>query len=349
MFEGHTGTVKCAAISPDGNLIASKSDETVRLWQSTSGSCLAEVAEPSRPVWPPGLAFHTHYPLLAVVGSDPGTPLDNCDRLLHIYEFDIAVLLGQPAASQTSHYVNAKVVLLGDTGVGKSGLSLVLNGQTFEATDSTPGRKVWTFQSQQVELDKNLKQTRETLLWDMAGQPGYRVIHQLHLNEVAVAVVVFDARSEIDPLAGVRHWGRALHLARQRQGAACVPLKMFLVSARADRGTVSVSKERLEALLQEFGFAGYFETSAKSVRKKWRYGATNLKQIKEHANRRNASWISVRRSRRRRSRPNACSHAMVRSTNHRHTPSPLPRSVRRAASTGVTPSQRNSWRVGSES
>ena len=30
-----------------------------------------------------------------------------------------------------------------------------------------------------------------------------------------------------------------------------------------DRGTVSVSKERLEALLKEFGFDGYFETSAK--------------------------------------------------------------------------------------
>ena len=139
----------------------------------------------------------------------------------------------------------------------------MLNGEPFEATDSTPGRKVWTFQSQEVELNNNLKQTRETLLWDLAGQPGYRVIHQLHLNEVAVALVVFDARSETDPLAGVRHWERALRLAQQRQGSSCVPMKKFLVSARADRGTVSVSKERLDALLAEFGFDGYFETSAK--------------------------------------------------------------------------------------
>ncbi|HST20110.1 MAG TPA: adenylate/guanylate cyclase domain-containing protein [Blastocatellia bacterium] len=40
-------------------------------------------------------------------------------------------------------------------------------------------------------------------------------------------------------------------------------MKKFLVSARADRGTVSVSKERLDTLLVEFGFDGYFETSAK--------------------------------------------------------------------------------------
>ena len=183
--------------------------------------------------WPPGLAFHPRLPLLATVGSDPGTPANECDRVIHIWELDLAVLLGQTPAIQTSHYVNAKVVLLGDTGVGKSGLSLVLNGEPFEATDSTPGRKVWTFQSQEVELNKNLKQTRETLLWDLAGQPGYRVIHQLHLNEVAVALVVFDARSETDPLAGVRHWERALRLAQQRQGSSCVPMKKFLVSARA--------------------------------------------------------------------------------------------------------------------
>jgi class 3 adenylate cyclase/GTPase SAR1 family protein len=201
-------------------------------------------------------------PLLAAVGSEPGTNSRDNDQVIQIWKLDLEVLIGQPTTLHTSHYVNAEVVLLGDTGVGKSGLSLVLNGQPFAATDSTPGRKVWTYQSKEVE-EGNFKQTRETLLWDLAGQPGYRVIHQLHLNEVAVALVVFDARSETDPLAGVRHWERALRLAQQRQGAATVPMKKFLVSARTDRGTVSVSKERLEALLKEFGFDGYLETSAK--------------------------------------------------------------------------------------
>jgi GTPase SAR1 family protein len=98
---------------------------------------------------------------------------------------------------------------------------------------------------------------------DLAGQPGYRVIHQLHLNEVAVALVVFDARSETDPLAGVRHWERALRLAQQRQGTSGVPLRKFLVSARNDRGGVSIGEDRLQTILMEFGFDGYFKTSAK--------------------------------------------------------------------------------------
>ena len=114
-----------------------------------------------------------------------------------------------------------------------------------------------------MQSGANIKQTRETLLWDLAGQPGYRVIHQLHLKEVAVALVVFDARSETDPLAGVRHWDRALRLAQQRQGSSCVPMKKFLVSARNDRGGVSVGEERLRAVLKEFGFEAYFKTSAK--------------------------------------------------------------------------------------
>ncbi|HJU53192.1 MAG TPA: TIR domain-containing protein, partial [Pyrinomonadaceae bacterium] len=107
------------------------------------------------------------------------------------------------------------------------------------------------------------REVRETLLWDLAGQPGYRLIHQLHLNEVAVALVVFDARSETEPFSGVRHWDRALRQAQKIQASAAVPLKKYLVAARTDRGGIPVSRERIEATVRELGFDGYFETSAK--------------------------------------------------------------------------------------
>src|SRR5262249_33219106 len=66
-----------------------------------------------------------------------------------------------------------------------------------------------------------------------------------------------------DPLSGVRHWERALRSAHTRGGSRSVPMKKFLVSARTDRGAVSVSKARIEAFCAEFGFDAYFETSAK--------------------------------------------------------------------------------------
>jgi len=211
---------------------------------------------------PSQLAFHPRSPLLAVVGSTPVNAVEERDRIIHVLKLDLNQLIGGDPIDPTVHYVNAKVVLVGDTGVGKTGLSLVLNGKPFEATDSTPGRHVWTFDSTMVELPSQPIQTRETLLWDLAGQPGYRVIHQLHLNEVAVAVVVFDARSETDPLAGVRHWERALRLAHQRQSLS-IPMTKILVSARIDRGTVAVSKERLQSVIRDYEFDRYFETSAK--------------------------------------------------------------------------------------
>jgi class 3 adenylate cyclase/GTPase SAR1 family protein len=262
-LEGHTGCVNGIGFSPDGRCLASKAyDGSIRLWHPDSGDCLATLSEPAKSFWPPGLAFHPHRSLLATVGSDPGTAQEECDQVIHIYELDLDLMLRQKT-ERNAHYVNAKVVLVGDTGVGKSGLSLVLNGQPFEATESTPSRRVWTMDSQEARTAADVPQTRETLLWDMAGQPGYRVIHQLHLNEVAVALVVFDARSETDPLAGVRHWERALRLAHQRQASSGVPMKKILVSARNDRGVVSVSKERLQAMIDEHQFDGYFETSAK--------------------------------------------------------------------------------------
>jgi WD40 repeat protein/class 3 adenylate cyclase/GTPase SAR1 family protein len=267
-LEGHTRPVGSVAFSNDSGLLASQSYEminSVRLWSVETGDCVATIPEGGiggrDEVF--GLAFHPRTPLLATVGINLYNQTARNLNLIHIFELDPQALLSRGVTGPSTHYVNAKVVLLGDTGVGKSGLSLVLNGKPFVATDSTPGRRVWTFQSQKVNIEPNVKQSRETLLWDLAGQPGYRVIHQLHLKEVAVALVVFDARSETDPLAGVRHWDRALRLAQQRQGTSFVPMKKFLVSARTDRGKVSVSKERLDALLEEFGFDGYFETSAK--------------------------------------------------------------------------------------
>ncbi len=253
VLEGHTKRVTCAKFSPDGDYLASMSeDNTVRIWRCADWQCVAVLPREdiSRRG---GLAFHPTEPLLAV---KDGNHVDIV-RLIH-QELD------QAGATNTSrHYANAKVVLVGDTGVGKSGLGLVLSGQQFEPTESTHGRNVWTFEKSYATTPSGDVQTRETLLWDLAGQPGYRMVHQLHLNEVAVALVVFDARSETDPFAGVRYWSRALAQARRLDGAAAVRLRAYLVAARTDRGGTAVSTARIEQAVEALGFDGYVETSAK--------------------------------------------------------------------------------------
>lgn len=256
VLEGHSGTVTCVSFSSDGLLLASKSrDGTVRLWRCDTLQAVAELEEQHSHHTTSGLAFHPKLPVLATLGEE--------EMVIRIWDLDVHALLGAPHTTFSVHYTNAKVVLVGDSGVGKSGLSLSLTGQPFVPTESTHGRHVWRFDHQEVEIDQGRRETRETLLWDLAGQPGYRLVHQLHLNEVAVALVVFDARSETDPFAGVRYWDRALRQARRVRGSAALPLTKFLVAARTDRGGIGVSAARIEALARDLGFDGYFETSAR--------------------------------------------------------------------------------------
>lgn len=256
VLEGHTDLVLCVRFSPDGKLLASKSrDGTVRLWRCDTWELVATLLEPMKSDFNAGLAFHPDMPLLATLGNE--------DRAIRIWHLDDVALLGAEYTTETWHYRNAKIVLVGDTGVGKSGLGLVMSGRPWVPTGSTHGCKVWTFSNETMTLPDGRHETREALLWDLAGQPGYRLTNQLHLNEVAVALVVFDASNEVEPLAGVRHWDRALRQAVRRQGDAALPMTKFLVAARSDIGGVSIWHSRLRSIVREMGFDGYFETSAK--------------------------------------------------------------------------------------
>jgi len=212
----------------------------LRLWRRRDWECVS-TASRTKAIGVGGLDFHPSQPFLAVKDLNQMGSTDNRAPRIDCLKIDYALLGATELMPDSSRYVNAKVILLGDTGVGKSGLGLVLSGQPYQPTDSTHGRNVWTLDSQEVETPAGGKQTREILRWDLAGQPGYRLIHQLHLGEVAVALLVFDARSETDPFSGVKHWVRALAQARRLEGSSAVPLRAYLVAARADRGGVAVT------------------------------------------------------------------------------------------------------------
>jgi WD40 repeat protein len=258
ILEGHRSGLTCVRFSPDGEFLASLSPDELRLWRCRDWECVSTVSRIDA-YGVGGLDFHPLEPFLAAKGIDSRSGAQQVD----CFKVDFALLSAVDLMPDSSRYVNAKVILLGDTGVGKSGLGLVLSGQQYEPTDSTHGRNVWMLDTQEVETPAGGKQTREILLWDLAGQPGYRLIHQLHLGEVAVALLVFDARSETDPFSGVKHWVRALAQARRLEGSSAVPLRAYLVAARADRGGVAVTRDRVRAMLDDLGLDGLFETSAK--------------------------------------------------------------------------------------
>jgi hypothetical protein len=102
-----------------------------------------------------------------------------------------------------------------------------------------------------------LRKTREILLWDLAGQVEFRLIHQLSLDQTSVALVLFDGSSPTDPFKGVAFWNKAL-----RQAKGSEHLVKYLVAARTDVSTLTVTDERMKAFASELGFQAAFRTSA---------------------------------------------------------------------------------------
>jgi small GTP-binding protein len=267
VLQGHSSDIESVVFTGHPEILASRAaDGQVIFWNPILREKLGALRTTRSERWPGTLAFNPKFRLLAVV--------DPRNAVIEIYEIDPTVLLkrkGRRAAKTTGGkpksppnwpsaflYQNAKVLLVGNSSVGKSGLGLVLASRKWKPTDSTHGRHIWKLDAQNVLVSNATQAIHETILWDLAGQPGYRIIHGLHLSQVSVAIICFDASSEIDPFAGVGYWAKALDEATNG-----FPVVKLLVAARCDRGSPQVSPERIEEMCSRYKFAGYFPTSAR--------------------------------------------------------------------------------------
>ena len=250
VLEGHSDAIAALSFSPDGRLLATASygaDTTVRLWRVDDLTQVAGFRAELRGNYG-GVAFHPKLPILAVRG-DRGTST-------RIWELDIDALLSTPPKRPSVRYTNAKVVLVGEQGTGKSCLARALMGEPFEAQESTHGMKVWNYRTD-THRDVAGETTRETLLWDLAGQTDYQVVHQLFLDDTALGLVVLDATHPENPFGGVGRWEKAL-----KKVAGNRP--KVLVAGRADRGHPTVHHDGIQAFCREHGFAQFVLTSAKT-------------------------------------------------------------------------------------
>ncbi|XP_027342844.1 ras-related protein RHN1-like [Abrus precatorius] len=149
--------------------------------------------------------------------------------------------------------LQAKLVLLGDMGTGKTSLVLrFVKGQFSEYQESTIGAAFFT---QVLSLNEA---TVKFDIWDTAGQERYHSLAPMYYRGAAAAIVVYDITS-MDSFVRAKKWVREV----QRQ--ANPSLTMFLVANKADlEGERQVGNEEGEEYAKENGLS-FLETSAKTA------------------------------------------------------------------------------------
>lgn len=146
-----------------------------------------------------------------------------------------------------------KLVLLGDTGVGKSCLVLRYVRGQFD-----PGSKVTigaAYMSHSTTLDTGATVRFE--IWDTAGQERYRSLAPLYYRGAGAAAVVFDI-TDTDSFAKAQYWVSEL------QKTASPDIVIVLVGNKADlEGQRAVSHSSAQSYADANGML-FVEASAKS-------------------------------------------------------------------------------------
>ena len=261
-LEGHTNDVKSVSWLSDGKVVASKSEDgTVRLWRRETWAEAGRLTEPSNSSgWPPGLAFHPARAVLATLGED--------ERVVRIWDLDIDAILGQAPAAPPTVYTTAKVVLLGDSNIGKSWLASQLIERRTPAAEqrgTTHGMRIWKQPAEMFDpaAAPPAGEIREVFLWDFGGQDEYHLVHQMFLHDTTFVLVLIDPTRSGAERDKARAWN--LRLANQ---TGTRPVVKFLIGAQVDDDSRSqlIDRTAIDRLTADCGFRGFYETSAQTGR-----------------------------------------------------------------------------------
>ncbi len=252
VLEGHANRVTSLALNSDASrALSGSSDNTVRLWDIETGRCLLV------------LRGHKHEIRIVAWSAEQRYAFSG-DKRGGIRVWDLEELTAEARASASRaydlplwrdqiEYTNAKVLLVGDTHSGKTGLTHRLaTGEWKPSEDSTVGAWSTQWQLKAASVEQGVE--RDIWLWDFGGQADQRLIHQLYMDRTALILLLFNADQE-DVLPGLRDWQTALRRSVKEK------ISHFLVAGRIDTG-FKASRGKLQAFAKEQGLA-YHETSAK--------------------------------------------------------------------------------------
>jgi small GTP-binding protein len=146
-----------------------------------------------------------------------------------------------------------KIILVGDSGVGKSCLSIKASRNYFEDFYSpTVGFEFLTF-NVKVE-DQNIK----LQIWDTCGQEVYRSLISSFYRSASLAIIVYSIDSE-ESFSNIEKWLNDI------KSQSNPNIKIFLIGNKADlEDKRQVTKESGENFFKQNKLSYFTETSAKT-------------------------------------------------------------------------------------
>lgn len=263
--EGHAGALNAICFSCDGQMFASKSmDGTVKLWRTDPVDELASIPESTLTHRRVGRLFENCSSRLAFSPNDLTlASLGEYDKILRIWEVEDSSLAGKAVTHQL--YTSAKVVLVGESNVGKSCLAMRLAEDRYPQDHeqcTTHGMRFWPIEAEQLHPSAKPPQgqRRDVVLWDFGGQDEYQLVHQMFLHDTTLALIVIDPTRDT-AFEDARRWVKKLEKRVSHQG-----LMKLLVGTKVDGPTDLIDRAAINALKQECGFEYFIDVSAKTSR-----------------------------------------------------------------------------------
>mmetsp|Transcript_48275 Transcript_48275/g.121540 ORF Transcript_48275/g.121540 Transcript_48275/m.121540 type:complete len:315 (-) Transcript_48275:64-1008(-) len=158
-----------------------------------------------------------------------------------------------------SHHLELvyKVIVVGDLGTGKTSLvSRYVKGTFIRGYRATIGVD---FILKEIQWNENT--TVKLQLWDIGGQERFTNMTKNYYREATCALVVFDVTRE-KTFEGLKRWKNDIDSKVTLPDGS--PLPCILLANKCDlpKGEFFQSDEWMTAFSQEFGFVGWYETSA---------------------------------------------------------------------------------------
>ena len=145
-----------------------------------------------------------------------------------------------------------KIILVGDSGTGKTSLAKRVSTNDFDDAYSV------TIGGDFVNISYVINKLKvKVQLWDTCGLEQYRSLVKLYFKGAHAALIAYDMSQERS-FTSVPAWCKDIRDNTSRLNS------VYLIGTKVDLGKAAVPRERVEETVQSLGLAAAFETSAKT-------------------------------------------------------------------------------------